>query len=109
MGSNRTKVVGEQVVTTPEVRAVRIDLTAGTTTKVCEGAAMLRGVNVNSATGFAVDFLAGVGGAAVDSIPAATPPGTWLPYGDAYYPNGIYTSHNASETASITVKYIPLS
>jgi hypothetical protein len=108
MSSNRTKVVGNQVVTTPEVRGIRIDLTVGTGATVYAGPALLRGVNVNSATGFAVNFLNGAAGSAVDSIPAAAPAGSWIPYGDVYYPDGIYTSHNAAETASITAKYIPL-
>lgn len=106
--SNRTQVVGEQVVTTPECRGLRIDLATGTSTRVCSGPALLRGVNINSVTGFAGGFLNGQGGSEVDSFPASAPAGAWIPYGDVYYPNGIWTTHNASETASITVKYIPL-
>lgn len=109
MTSNRTKVVGDQVITTAEVRAKRIDMTEGTSTMVCRGPALLRGVNVNTTqAAFATDFLDGEGGSAVDSIPASQAAGSWIPYGDAYYPNGIWTSHNAGATGTITVKYIPL-
>ena len=103
--SNRTKVVGEQVVTTPEVRSKRVDISVGTSAVICAGPALLRGVNISTAlNAYAVTFDNGDND---DEIPAGWLAG-WLPFGDVYYPNGITATYNASATGIMNVKYIPL-
>jgi hypothetical protein len=106
--SNRTKVVGQQVVTTPEVRTKRINLGAAESQTVCSGPALLRGLNVNTTlSAHQVSILNGAGGNAEDTIPAESA-GPWLPYGDVYYPDGIYLSIPSGASGNISVKFIPL-
>jgi hypothetical protein len=109
MSSNRTKVVGNQVVTTAEVRTQRFDISVGTGVTVCAAPALLRGANIYTGTNaYEVSIKNGAAGTAEDAIPASTPAGSWIPYGDAYYPNGIYLTYDASVTGNVAIKYIPL-
>lgn len=103
--SNRTKVVGEQVITTPEVHSKLVDISVSTSTVIYAGPALLRGVNISTAlNNFAVTF-ANRGN--TETIPAGSLTG-WLPFGDVYFPDGITAAYDASATGIMNVKYIPL-
>ncbi len=107
--AERTQVTGNQVVTTPECRTIRIDMTSGTNAVVHAGAAHLRMVTVNTELGGdGVTFTNGSGGSEEDTIPSGSVPGYWQPYGDCYYPEGIYLEFDAAEPGDISVKYVPL-
>lgn len=106
--SNRNQVVGDQVVTSPEVRGLRVDLGAVEFPYVlCAGPALLRGVNIQVDTSAHTVSL-GYGSTVIDQIPPQMVAGTWLPFGDVYYPGGIVLVGDNAMTGIVAFKYIPL-
>lgn len=107
MSSNRLQVTGQTVLTTPEVRSKAVDISVGTSTVICAGACLLRGINVSTGfNGYGVTLVNGT--YADEMIPIGSYAGFWEPYGDAYFPNGITATYDASATGVFTCKYIPL-
>lgn len=107
MSTNRKNVAGQTVLTVPEVRSKQVDISVGTSTVICAGACMLRGVNVNTTlNNYAVTFTNGTYGD--ETVPAGAYAGFWEPYGDAYFPDGLTATYDAAATGNITVKYLPL-
>jgi len=108
MTGNRLDLTGTKILTTIEVRSKRVDISSGTSNVIFAGPCLLRGVNIHTGfNAYAVTF-ANRTGLGDETIPAASFAGTWIPYGDSFFPDGLTATYNASATGDFTVKFIPL-